>query len=162
MVRNKEFYYTNEEMVRDLIELIPLTINDNVLDAGSGENKVWYRHIPEYCIKYECEIEDGCDFYKWKEKVDWVIGNPPFHESWKFFEKSSKIAKKGIAFLINNQAFNSWTLKRFELFKQRKFYLQKIHIVSDARWFGRYYFMIFSKFYQYFITWELKTYKEKK
>jgi len=148
------FHYTNEQMVKDLIAITP--IYGSVLDAGSGKNKVWFNNLSGE--KYECEIERGCDFYKWDKKVDWIVGNPPFHESWLFFQKASEVAEKGIAFLINNQAFNSWTPKRFELFKQKGFYLQKIHIMADKRWFGRYYYLIFTKEPNDFIGWELKSY----
>lgn len=159
-MRSKEFYYTNEQMVRDLLTIIPYDENDVLLDAGSGQNKVWYNNF-KCRNKYACEIENGCDFYLMNTRFDWVIGNPPFHESWRFFKKASEITNKGIAFLINNQAFNSMTPKRFELLKERGFYLQKIHIVSDARWFGRYYCLIFTKEKNNFISWELKTYEEK-
>ena len=106
----------------------------------------------------ECEIERGCDFYEWKDKVDWVVGNPPFHESWKFFDKASEVARKGIAFLINNQAFNSMTPRRYELLAERGFYLQGIHLVADKRWFGRYYYLIFRKKKVWFIIWKKETY----
>ena len=155
-MREKIFYYTDRKMVRDLLFITPIKRNDSVLDAGSGE-KAWFMNI-QGKNKFECEIERGCDFYKWNIPVDWVVGNPPFHESWKFFEKALKIANKGIAFLINNQAFNSWTPRRFELFKDKGFYLQKIHIIQDVRWFGRYYYLIFEKKENDFISWETKTY----
>ena len=152
-IRPKEFYYTNEQMVKDLIAITP--ISGSVLDAGSGD-KVWFNNLTGE--KYECELERGCDFYKWDKQVDWIVGNPPFHESWKFFEKALSIAQKGIAFLINNQALNSWTPRRYQLFKQEGFYLQKIHIVLDRRWFGRYYYLVFTKQPNNFVSWNNKTY----
>ena len=159
--KDKTFHYTNEKMVIDLMKLIPFDINDVVLDAGSGKNKVWYKNTPKHCLKLECEIEDNCDFFNYYGDIDWIIGNPPFHESWKFFNKASELAKKGIAFLINNQALNSWTPKRYQTFKDRGFYLQGIHIVLDSRWFGRYYFMIFTKKPNNFITWNTQTYDKR-
>lgn len=155
--RPKEFYYTNESMVRDLLKITPYEKTDILLDAGSGLNKVWFKNF-DCEEKYQCEIEEGKDFYWWFKRVDWVIGNPPFHESWRFFEKASEIADRGIAFLINNQAFNSMTPARYELLKNRGFYLQKIHIVADKRWFGRYYYLIFEKNSNEFLSWEKKTY----
>ena len=152
-MKDKTFHYTNEQMVKDLIKLTP--IKGSVLDAGSGD-KVWFNNLKGK--KYECELDRGCDFYEWDKRVDWVIGNPPFHESWKFFEKSVDIVNTGIAFLINNQAFNSWTPKRFEIFKEKDFYLNKIHIVQDSRWYGRYYYLIFTKKKNNFLSWNKQTY----
>jgi len=153
MKRPKEFYYTNEQMVKDLIKITPIT--DSVLDAGSGD-KVWFNNLKGE--KYECEIDRGCDFYKWNKKVDWVIGNPPFHEGWKFLEKASQIANKGIGFLGNINFFNCLTPLRLEKVKQQGFQLDKIHIVADKRWFGRYYYLIFTKKKNDFISWNKKSY----
>ena len=162
--RPKEFYYTNEQMVKDLLSITP--ISGSALDAGSGANKVWFNNFKGKKIdayNYECEIEDGCDFYKLEgNMIDWIVGNPPFHESWKFIDKASQLAQKGFAFLINNQAMNSMTPKRYELLKNRGFYLQKIHIVLDKRWFGRYYYLIFTKKPNDFLSWRIKTYAGKK
>jgi len=154
----KEFHYTNESMVKDLIKLIPFEINDIILDAGSGRNKVWYNNIPEDHIKWECELEDGCDFLKWDREVDWVIGNPPYHESWNFTKKAVSIANEGIAWLVNNQALNShFTPARLDWLKENGFEYTKIHIVADKRWFGRYYFIILEK-KEGILSWERKTY----
>lgn len=149
------FHYTNEQMVKDLIAVTPLS--GSVLDAGSGKNKVWYKNIPENLDKYECEIEDGYDFLEWNKKVDWVIGNPPFNIGWKFIEKMTEIAQKGIAVLGNINNFNQFTPKRLEAMKDKGFELQHIHIVADKRWFGRYYYLIFEK-KKGFVSWERKTY----
>jgi hypothetical protein len=150
------FHYTNEQMVKDLISITPLY--GSVLDAGSGKNKVWYNNIPDNLEKYECEIEEGNDFLLWDKKVDWVIGNPPFHKSWLFTEKSLSIAKLGIAFLINNTGLNSqMTPRRLQIIKDNGFEIIHIKVVADRRWFGRYYYLIFEK-KKGFISWERKTY----
>lgn len=152
------FHYTNEKMVKDLIAITP--INGSVLDAGSGKNKVWYKNIPKKCIRYECEIEDGNDFLLWNRKVDWVIGNPPFHLSWVFTEKASLIASKGIAWLVNNTGLNSqMTPRRLQIMKNRGFEITHIKVVADKRWFGRYYYLIFEK-KKGFISWERRVYEE--
>jgi len=151
------FHYTNEQMVKDLI--ISTSLSGSILDAGSGKNKVWYKNIPNGLEKYECEIEDGNDFMEWNKKVDWIIGNPPYHESWKFTEKALKIANNGIAWLVNNQALNShFTPKRLQIMNDYGFTLKSIKVVADKRWFGRYYYLIFTKEQNNFISWERKTY----
>jgi len=148
------FHYTNEQMVKDLISITP--ISGSVLDAGSGKNKVWYNNLSGE--KYECEIEDGNDFMLWGKKVDWVVGNPPFHESWKFTEKATQIAKKGVAFLVNNTGLNSqMTPRRLQITKDNGFEITHIMVVADKRWFGRYYYLIYEK-KNGFISWERKTY----
>lgn len=159
--RPPEFYYTNEQMVKDLLAITP--IEGSVLDAGSGKNKVWFNNLQGE--KYECETEDGCDFYKWDKKVDWVIGNPPFRDKKEgenqiplWIEKASEIAQKGMAFLINHKVINFLTPRRLENLKEKGFYLQHIRIVADKRWFGRYYYLIFTKNKNDFLSWQLKTY----
>ena len=158
MKKDKTFHYTNEEMVKDLIKLIPFRKEDWVLDAGSGKNKVWYNNVPDKCNKIECEIDDGDDFLEFNDgDIDWVIGNPPFDIGWKFTEKAINVAHKGIAFLGSIKFFNQFTSKRLEEMKERGFELQHIHIVADKRWFGRYYFLIFQKT-KGILSWERKTY----
>jgi len=157
MKKGTDFYYTNEEMVKDLLSITPIDEQDVVLDAGSGKNKVWFLNIKNI-FKSEWEVEDGKDFYKCNFKVDWVVGNPPFHEGWKFLDKASQISNKGIAFLGNLNFWNSCLPSRFEILKERGFYLNKLHIVQDKRWFGRYYYLIFTKKPNKFLTWNTKTY----
>jgi hypothetical protein len=39
-----------------------------------------------------CEITDGRDFFKWTETVDWVVSNPPYSLTRKWFQHSYQIA----------------------------------------------------------------------
>jgi len=157
-LKDKTFFYTQPEMVKDLLNLIPFKEGDKVLDAGSGKNKVWFNNLPECVKKYECEIDDGCNFLNWDIPVDWVVGNPPFHLGNEFIQHSASICKVGFAFLLSIRSFNSLTPNRLEQLKQKGFYLSKIHIVNDKRWYGRYYFVIFTRDKNLFLTWKLKTY----
>jgi len=154
-------------MVKDLVSLLPIKETDTILDAGSGKNKVWFNNA-NVKEKYECEIEDGCDFLLWDKKVDWVIGNPPFatnniindrHQNlipiW--IEESSNIANKGMAFLLNHKIINFLTPVRLSKLKDKGFEITKFHIVSDKRWFGRYYFLIFEK-KKGILSWKRETY----
>lgn len=156
MIKDITFHYTNEQMVKDLIAITPLS--GSILDAGSGKNKVWFRNLTGE--KYECELEDGVDFLtQWDKQVNWVIGNPPFHLGKDFLLKASDIAQTGMGFLINNQCFNSFLLpSRLEILKNKGFYINNIHIVQDKRWFGRYFYIIFTKQQNDFISWNKKTY----
>lgn len=153
VVKNDRLDYTKPEMVRYLLDKTP--IDGSVLDAGSGKNKVWFNELKGE--KYECEIEDGVDFFSWNKKVNWVVGNPPFHLGWKFLKKASEIAQN-IAFLGNLNFLNSLLPKRLEELKQKGFYLNRIIIVQDKRWFGRYYYLIFMKKENDFVLWNSKVF----
>lgn len=154
--RDISFHYTNEAMVKELLGLLEL--QGSVIDAGSGKNKVWFNNIPKNCERYECEIEDGCNFYEWQKKVNFVIGNPPFAEGWKFLKKASEVATDGIAFLGSINFFNCLTPKRLEELKGKGFTLAHIVVVSDLRWYGRYYFIVFAKGRNSFFSWNLKSF----
>lgn len=150
---SKAFHYTQECMVVDLLNLLNLPFDISVLDPCSGNGyKPWFNNF-NVKEKYECELDDGNNFLLYDKKVDWVIGNPPYHISWEFTKKALDIANIGVAWLINNQALNSHnTPKRIEYMQSKGFYLQKMHIVSDKRWFGRYYFVIYTKNKNDFLT----------
>lgn len=154
-MRKKSFYHTNPKMTRYLINKTP--IRGSVLDAGSGKNKVWYKNLKR--PKFECEIDDGKDFYLWGKRVDWVVGNPPYHESYKFTEKALTIANRGIAWLLNNQALNSHlTPRRLQRMAELGWCYSKIIVVADKRWFGRYYYLILEKKKNNFIEWNTQTF----
>ena len=82
MKKGTDFYYTSEEMVKDLLSITP--ISGSVLDAGSGRNKVWFKEFMKITGQgYECEIEDGYNYYDWDKRVNWVVGNPPWRHDGK-------------------------------------------------------------------------------
>lgn len=152
--KGTDFYYTSDTMVKYLLGLTP--IRGSVLDAGSGRNKVWFNNLSGE--KYECEIEDGNNYYGWNKKVDWVVGNPPWRHNgknqvWLWIKKASEISNDGFAFLLNHKVFNTITPTRLQKLQDKGFYLQNIVVVSDKRWFGRYYYLIFSQRKTSFLKW---------
>jgi len=86
--------HTPEDLVKELLFLIPFEKTDFVVDAGSGIKKVWFDNIPTD-NKDEVEIDEGRDFYEYDKEVDWVVGNPPFSEFIGFIFKSADISRKG-------------------------------------------------------------------
>lgn len=159
MKMDKTFHYTKDSMVKELIPLIPFKESDTVLDAGSGKNKVFFKNIPSFCKAYEIELDDGKDFLKQTKSYDWIIGNPPYHIGKDFLTKAMETANKGIAFLINLNCLNSFLLpSRLKKLTEKGFYLQSIHITQDKRWFGRYFFVIFSKAKNSFLTFSDKVF----
>jgi len=137
-------YNTPKNLVIDLLKLIPFEKEDFVVDAGSGTTKVWFKYIPT-TNKDEVELDEGKDFYKYNKQVDWVVGNPPFPQFIGFLFKSADICRKGFGFLTNHSRINLLTPKRLDDLKKKGFYLNKIQIFGCKDWFGRYYFLLFTK-----------------
>lgn len=170
MAMKNDLDYTSPELVKDLLAITPILPEHSVLDAGSGKNKIWYNTITNK-DKYECEIEDGNDFFNWTKPVDWIVGNPPFRSNQEprknliapWIEHSSEIAQIGMAFLLNHQVFNALTPKRLQLISNKDFNIKKVHIINCKRWFGRYYWIVWDKnitnnIFSWTFSWETKTY----
>lgn len=60
-----------------------------VLDPCRGEG-VFERYL--WGDTDWCEISEGRDFFDWSETVDWVVGNPPYSLTRKWFRHSYEIA----------------------------------------------------------------------
>lgn len=72
------------------------------LDPCKGDG-AFYDYLP-VGSKY-CELQEGTDFLKFNEKVDWIIGNPPYSIFLEFLEHSFKIANN-VSFLVpTNKVF---------------------------------------------------------
>ena len=66
------------------------------LDPCKGDGS-FFSHLPdgsEYC-----EIAEGLDFFEYKKKVDWIIGNPPYSIFKEFLEHSFELADN-VSFLV--------------------------------------------------------------
>ena len=144
--------YTPEELAKDCIAKLDIKEDDIVMDCSKGINPVWYNNFPTKNKEY-CEIDEEKDFLKYEKKVDWVIGNPPFRGLIDFCYHASKISNKGFGFLINHSRLNQLTTKRLDDFKNNGLYFSGIFIVSVKKWFGRYYFVYFTKERNENISW---------
>lgn len=86
--------YTPTEVSRNIVSYLqPKGI---CLDPCKGDG-AFYNYLPEG--KQYCEIAEGKDFFEWKGKVDWVIGNPPYSNFIDFLEYSFEIADN-VSFLV--------------------------------------------------------------
>ena len=136
-------HFTPETAVIDLLKFIPFESGDIALDPSAGVNKVWFNNFP--CQKEYCEIEEGTNFFEYAGKCDWIVGNPPFTDFIKFLMHSPSIARKGFAYLIGHSRINQVTPKRLSILEEKGFYLSGIQICTFKAWFGRYYFLIFTR-----------------
>ena len=137
-------HYTPPKLAARLVSLVPISRNDTVLDPAAGANRVFIRHF-SVRRKLACEIEAGVDFLRTPLSYDWAVTNPPYHLLWPFIEKAASEARKGFAFLVNINGFNSLTPRRLRLLRERGFAMRHLHVCQVRHGFGRYYFFVFSK-----------------
>ena len=74
-----------------------------VLDPCSGDG-VFLRHMPgaEYC-----ELQEGRDFFDWRDQVDWILSNPPYSVYLEWMRHSFRVAENIVYLIPINKAFNS-------------------------------------------------------
>lgn len=85
------------------IEISKMIINKfrlygKVLDPFKGEGS-FYNQFPDNIEKDWCEIKEGRDFFKYNNKVNWIISNPPYSILDEVLEHSFEIADN-IVYLV--------------------------------------------------------------
>jgi hypothetical protein len=88
--------FTPKNISKQIIDLYDL--NGIVLDAFRG-NGSFYNQYPNHIKKDWCEISEGKDFFKYKNKVDWILTNPPYSIFNEILEHSFTIADN-IVYLV--------------------------------------------------------------
>ena len=160
MVKNEMYYFhqTPENLAIDLINKIRTYINDDDLlfEPFKGEGS-FYNNFPINNPKIYTEIEEDLDYTTINHNVDWVISNPPFKIDGKnkFYElilHFINIAQKGIIFLCNDYCVMSLTPKRIKEINNRGFFITKMIVCNVKKWRGRYYFIVFTKNNNNFIS----------
>jgi len=151
-VEDIEKHYTSEALVKKLVELVPYSKTDFVVDCASGRNMVFFNNFKTDNKEF-CEIDLQKDFFEFNKPVDWFITNPPFHLCWKFIDHASTLASKGFAFVLSSNSLLSLTPRRLTILRNRGFEITSIHIFNVKKWFGRYYFVVFEKNKKSIINW---------
>ena len=88
--------YTPAEIAKDIMDMFDLY--GIVLDPFMGKG-AFYNQYPNTIEKEWCEIDNGRDFFKYNNKVDWIISNPPYSILDEVLEHSFEIADN-IVYLI--------------------------------------------------------------
>lgn len=161
------FHQTPAELAADLMRFIPLEASDRYYEPFAGEN-AFFNSFPNFALKDWSEITRGRDYKDYNKEYDWVITNPPFkipndkgvlkNAIFPLLLYFAARAKKGIAFLVSDYAFNSLTPIRIAKMEALGFYLQSLTFCAVKEWRGRYIFMVWSKTPTNFLTCLTKTY----
>lgn len=85
--RTGDVVYTPDWVAKDMVD--HFTPSGAVLDPCAGAG-AFLRQLPPDTPW--CEIEAGRDFFDWTDHVDWVIGNPPYSLTRRWFAHSYEVA----------------------------------------------------------------------
>jgi hypothetical protein len=124
-----------------MIDMCELRDNDIILDPSAGSNKVFYNAFPDYVRKDYCEITEGRDFFEYHEKVNCVIGNPPYSLWDKWLEHTIDITDR---FCYIFGIFNL-TPARLTKIMSHGYGVTKIHMLNINWWFGSSIIILFEK-----------------
>jgi hypothetical protein len=138
---SNDIIYTPKPVAELMISLCEIKENEIVLDPCRGGG-VFYDNLPNNCIKKYCEIEEGIDFLEFNEKVDLIIGNPPYSIWNKWIEHTIKLNPKKICYIMNS--FNL-TDKRVLYLMENGYNISKFHILKIEWFFGHSFIVIFEK-----------------
>jgi type I restriction-modification system DNA methylase subunit len=89
-----DIIHTPPSVAHIMIDMCQLKDGELVLDPSAGSNKIFYNAFQNYVRKDYCEITEGKDFFEYHNKVDCVIGNPPYSMWDKWLEHTMSITDK--------------------------------------------------------------------
>ncbi len=131
--------YTPLNVAKKMIDMCEITDNMKVLDPSKGGG-VFYDNLPN-CKKDYCEILENKDFFDYNEKVDLVIGNPPYSLWTKWIDHTLKITDK---FCYIMGCFN-FTDRRVKHILDNGFGITKFHILKIDWWFSPSFIVVFER-----------------
>ena len=123
-----DIIYTPKSVALKMIEMCNITPNMKVLDPSKGAG-VFYDNLPE-CHKDWCEITDNKDFFSYTNKVDCIVGNPPYSLWSKWLEHTMKLTDK-FCYIFGN--FNL-TDDRLRNILNAGYGITKFHMPSHIIW----------------------------
>lgn len=100
-VEPSDIVYTPEHISKQIINY--LNPKGTCLDPCKGDG-AFYNFLPTKNRQY-CEVREGKDFFDFKNKVDWIIGNPPYSIFEDFLKHSFDIANNVSYLVPTNKIF---------------------------------------------------------
>lgn len=98
--------YTPAHVAKHIIESFSLF--GKVLDPFRGKG-AFYDNFPENVEKDWCELDKGKDFFKYNERVDWIISNPPYSIFNEVLEHSFELCDDIVYLIPINKLTSSFT-----------------------------------------------------
>lgn len=79
--------YTPEWCAADMVQFF--RPHGRILEPCKGKG-VFLKFLPPETMW--CEIEEGVDFFKWTDPVDWLVSNPPYSKTREWLRHSYTLA----------------------------------------------------------------------
>lgn len=120
--------YTPSDVAMDIIR--HFHPSGKCLEPSKGDG-AFYKHMPEG-TEY-CEITEGKDFFSYHNKVDWIVGNPPYSIFYNWLVHSFDVADNIVYLLPVAKVFGSYrvftTIKKYGGIKE-------IYLLGSGRSLG--------------------------
>lgn len=81
-----------------------------------------------------CEINEGSNFFDFKDKVDWVFTNPPWSQIRPFMEHASKLSDHVVFLMTVNHAFLT---ARWRIMDAQHFQMSEIVLINWPKEFKK-------------------------
>jgi hypothetical protein len=125
--------YDSDDVVQTPVEMAERIVNHfkpkgRVLEPCRGDGN-FLRFMPGASW---CEIKEGRDFYDWKQKVDWIVTNPPWSQIRRFLQHSMMLAEN-VVFLVTVN--HLWTKARIRDIGEFGFGIKEICLVEMPKAF---------------------------
>jgi hypothetical protein len=95
--------FTPDEIAKKIISLFP--ISGKILEPCKGKG-AFLKYLPDNTEW--CEIKEGRDFFEYKEKVDWIITNPPYSTFNEFLDHSFELSDNVVFLAPIAKVLKSW------------------------------------------------------
>lgn len=95
-----DIVYTPDHVAKDIIDWVKP--KGKCLDPCLGDG-AFFKHLPVNADW--CEIRKGKDFFDYFEKIDWIVGNPPYSIFEDWLRHSFQIANDIVYILPTNKVF---------------------------------------------------------
>lgn len=138
-IKPNDVIYTPLSVAELMISLCDIQPEEKVLDPSKGGG-VFYDNLPP-CNKEYCEITEDKDFFDYNNKVDLIIGNPPYSLWSKWLEHTVKICDK-FCYIFGVYNFTPF---RLEKIFDAGFIITKFHICKVDWWFSPSFIVLFEK-----------------
>ncbi len=125
----RDVVYTPDWLARDLVEWFKPS--GRILEPCRGNGAI-FSLLPDSANW--CEIQEGADFFRWTEPVDWIVSNPPYSIFKEFLLHAMDISENVVYLVPLYRFFNSGVLVKKCWIE--KFWVTHVRVYGTARIFG--------------------------